>query len=86
MKEKKYCQMRMTHRISVFLLLLFAFAGILPGTKAQAQEPKNNLTYTFTSTHDEAVSTKANPGETTVLVFGYVGCSKTGILNWHQRA
>ena len=77
MKEKKHCQMRMTHRISVFLLLLFAFAGILPGTKAQAQEPKNNLTYTFTSTHDEAVSTKANPGETTVLVFGYVGCSKT---------
>lgn len=70
-------------RVSAFFMLLFlaVLAAFATGKNVQAQETlpesKDNLTYTFTSTGDEAVSTKANPGQTTVLVFGHTKCSYT---------
>ncbi len=70
-------------RVFAFFMLLFLplFAVFASGKKVRAEdtapESKDNLTYTFTSTGDEAVSSKANPGQTTVLVFGHTKCSYT---------
>ena len=90
MKEKGFIQK------SVLLLLCFLLA-FLPGFRIQAADGARtgiaNPTYTLTSTQDRAVSTKANPNETTVLIFGYVGCSKTrstltsiASCNWVKRS
>ena len=74
-------QKHRTYMTTVFMSLLLLLAlAVIPSTKARAQGEKsgiNNLTYTLTATNGAAVSTKANPGETTVLVFDYVGCGKT---------
>ena len=90
MKEKKFMKWFMPHTAAVFLLLLFF--GMTPETKVQAAE-WNNPAYTFTSTKDTSVSTTANPGQTTVLVFGYTGCGKTrstlnsiSSCNWVHRS
>lgn len=57
------------------LVILFSLLIIASGTNVQAAQ--GNLTYNFMSTDGQTVSTKANPGQTTVLIFGYVGCGKT---------
>lgn len=81
MTEKKFFEMRMPHTFAVLMLLLFLFSGIMPVTKAQAEAAAQstfaNPAHTFTTTKDTAISTKANPGETTVLIFGYTGCGYT---------
>lgn len=68
-------------RMAVFILLfLFPFICMIMGTKAQAAEGEagtDNPAYTFQTTRETTVSTKANPGEVTVLIFGDVGCSRT---------
>ena len=74
MEEKRYTK-------KTILLLLSFLLAFLPGFRIQAADGQRaaiaNPTYTLKSTKDTAVSTKANPNETTVLIFGYVGCSKT---------
>lgn len=57
------------------LVILFSLLIIASGSNVQAAQ--QNLTYNFTSTDGQTVSTKANPGQTTVLIFGHFGCSKT---------
>ena len=55
------------------LLFLIPFLSVAAGIQAQAAEEGtlvDNPTYTFTSTDGSKVSTKANPGETIVLIFG----------------
>ena len=92
MKEKKFIKMHMPYRMAVFFMLLFCVTGMMKGTKAQAAE-YNNPAYTFTSTKDISVSTTANPGQTTVLVFGHTRCGYTrstlnsiSSCNWVHRS
>lgn len=82
MEKEKFFKMRMRHIFPILMLLfLFTFLGIMPETKVQAspvpRSDLNNLSYTFPSANGELVSTTANPGETTVLVFGHTGCGFT---------
>lgn len=81
MTEKNFFQQRALRFFAIPMLLFLLIFGIAPGAKAHAAESQqssiNNLTYTFTSTDGTSVSTKANPNETTVLIFGYTTCSKT---------
>jgi len=63
------------------------------GTKVYADSQIDNPTYTLTSTKNEPVSTKANPNETTVLIFGHTKCSYTrstlnsiSSCNWVKRS
>ncbi|MEY8428404.1 fibronectin type III domain-containing protein [Lachnospiraceae bacterium 46-15] len=81
MTEKKFFEMRIPHTFAVLMLLLFSFLSIMPRINVQAeavaQSTIANPTYTFTTTSDTAISTKANPNETTVLVFGHTRCGYT---------
>ncbi|MEY8392028.1 fibronectin type III domain-containing protein [Lachnospiraceae bacterium 45-W7] len=78
MTEEKFFPKHLTRTVTILaLLLLLPLLSLLTGTKAQAAELKNNPTFTFTSTGGTSVSTQANSNETTVLIFGYVGCGKT---------
>ncbi len=78
MTEEKFFQKHLLHTLTIIsLLFLLTVLSILPGIKTQAAELKENPAYTFTSTNGTSVSTKANPNETTVLIFGYIGCGKT---------
>lgn len=94
MTVNKLIQTRTKIKTAVFMLLvLFPFLYMMMGTTVQAAEGgTENKHYTFKSTSDADVSTKANPGEVTVLIFGNVGCSQTrGTLgsvsacDWVQR-
>ena len=76
MKEKKFIKMHMPHAIAVFFMLMFCVMGMMTGTKVQAAE-YNNPAYTFMSTKDASISTTANPGQTTVLIFGHTRCGYT---------
>lgn len=81
MAQNNYFQQRALRFLAIPILLLFLILGVAPGLKAHAAEGRQssieNLTYTFTSTDGASVSTKANPNETTVLIFGYTTCGKT---------
>lgn len=81
MREKNFIQKHVRHMFAAFaLLFLIPFLSVAAGIQAQAAEEGtlvDNPTYTFTSTDGSKVSTKANPGETTVLIFGYKGCGYT---------
>ncbi len=78
MKEKKFWQKTMLHMFAIFVLsVLCLLSSIVPGAEIYADTAIENPTYTLTSTKGLSVSTRANPGETTVLIFGYIGCSKT---------
>lgn len=85
MEGKKLLQKAPLYTFAILLLLYFSlFPGIAPQMKAHAGESAgaeartmNNPAYTFTATNGEKVVTTANPGETTVLIFGHEGCSKT---------
>ncbi len=62
------------------LALLAVFLGFRPDTMVKAAQSRaalDNPAYTLTSTDGTAVSTKANPNETTVLIFGHTKCSYT---------
>lgn len=73
----KLCKL---HMFTLFLLLSLILSFEL-GTKVQAADDSpsglNNPTYTLTSTNGNTVSTKANPNEITVLIFGHTKCSYT---------
>lgn len=78
-KENFYHKYKM-HLIALLVLLFLPLSGILPERTVQAaalQSGIDNPVYTLTSTSGAAVSTKANPNETTVLIFGHTGCSYT---------
>ncbi|MCI8326379.1 MAG: hypothetical protein HFI37_01220 [Lachnospiraceae bacterium] len=81
MKEKISFSKRVMRTVTIFLFLfLISLLGNIPGTtvRAAGQQSKiDNPTYTLTSTKGTAVSTKANPNETTVLIFGHTGCGYT---------
>lgn len=81
MREKNFTQKHVRHMFAAFaLLFLIPFLSVAAGIQAQAAEERalvDNPTYTFTSTDGSKVSTKANPGETTVLIFGNTACSYT---------
>ncbi len=81
MAEKIYIQKHVRHMFAAFaLLFLIPFLSMAAGIRAQAEgqgTPVDNPAYTFTSTDGSKVSTAANPGETTVLVFGNISCSRT---------
>lgn len=81
MREKNFIQKHARHIFAAIALLFFVpFLSVAAGTKAQAEEQgtlADNLAYTFTSTDGSQVSTTANPGETTVLIFGNIGCGRT---------
>ncbi len=81
MTEKNFFQQRALRFFAIPMLLFLLIFGIAPGAKAHAAESQqssiNNLTYTFTSTDGTSVSTKANPNETTVLIFGDTECGYT---------
>lgn len=80
MKEKHYYHRQMLRLFTVLSLLLLPLLGMIPGTSAQAADQQaaiDNPTYTLTTTSDAKVSTKANPDETTILIFGHTGCGYT---------
>lgn len=77
MIKEKFYQKKLLHSFIIISLLLLPLLWVLPGIRAQAAEVKDNLTYTFTSTDGSAVSTKARPNETTVLIFGHTKCGYT---------
>ncbi len=76
---------RFLHKISkprtlalLTLALLAAILGFWPDeTAAQLRAALNNPAYTLTATDGTAVSTKADPNKTTVLIFGHTKCSYT---------
>lgn len=82
MKERVFLQKNMSCTFMVIILLVVSMlSGIAPGIKTNAatnsQASIENPAYTFTSTNGTSVSTKANPNETTVLIFGHTTCSYT---------
>ena len=82
MKDKNFLQKSMLYAAVCSLLLAFCLlSGILPGLRVSAAERVRSVVanpqYTLTSTDDARIATTANPNETTVLIFGYTGCSKT---------
>ena len=81
MTEEKFFSKQMLHKFTMIsLLLLLSLLSILPGIKAQAAaqvSELNNPEYKFTTTKNTTVSTKANPNETTILIFGHTTCSYT---------
>lgn len=81
MTEEKFYQRHALRLFAALMMLLFPLLGIMPGATAQAaasqQSTINNPAYTLRATDGAAVSTKANPNETTVLIFGHTGCSYT---------
>lgn len=80
MKEKHYYHRQMLRLFTVLSLLLLPLLSMIPGTSAQAADQQvaiDNPTYTLTTTSDAKVSTKANPDETTILIFGHTGCGYT---------
>lgn len=96
MKETSFFQTRKPHAFAGFLLLfLLLFSSVSSGTAqaAAARATFQNPAYTFTATDGTSVSTTANSGETTVLIFGYIGCGKTrstlesvASSNWVKRS
>lgn len=66
---------------AIILLALCLLPGIGAGIQAYAATDAGssiqNPAFTLTSTNGSAVSTKANPNETTVLIFGHTKCGYT---------
>lgn len=70
---------RIFHNFLLLVLLLILVFVIHSETKIQAASRKGtaNPEYTFTSVNGEEVSTTAQPGITTVLVFGKTNCGNS---------
>ncbi|MCI8489065.1 MAG: hypothetical protein HFJ04_02230 [Lachnospiraceae bacterium] len=82
MKDKNFLQKSMLYAAVCSLLLAFCLlSGILPGLRVSAAERVRSVAanpqYTLTSTEGDRIATTADPNKTTVLIFGYTGCSKT---------
>lgn len=80
MKEKHFYPRQTLRLFMIIGLLLLPLLSMIPGKQAQAADQQagiDNPTYTLTTTSNGKVSTKANPNETTVLIFGHTGCSYT---------
>ena len=82
MTTKEKINVRIMQIFSAFaVLFLISCLGLASETDAWAntvpQSAIENPTYTLTTTKDTSISTKANPNETTVLIFGYPSCGKT---------
>ncbi len=63
-----------------FMILTLPFSTNMTGMQVQAAEEQTgieNPTYTLNTIDGTSVSTKANPNQTTMLVFGKTTCSKT---------
>lgn len=98
MREVKLLQKTIPQTFAMLTLLaLCLLFDIAPEEKTYAAtEPQasiENPTYTLTSTNGSHVSTKANPNETTVLIFGHTNCSYTratlnsiSSCNWVKRS
>lgn len=95
MEEKISFSKRVVRTVTILTwLFLIPLFGNIPGANVlAAQAAIDNPTYTLTSTDDSAVSTKARPNETTVLIFGSIECSKTNATldsisscNWVKRS
>lgn len=76
MKEENFYQKHMLPLLAIFTLFLVPLLSFARGTTAQAAG-YDNPTYTFTSTSGSSISTKANPNETTVIIFGHTKCGDT---------
>ena len=77
---------RLLSLLLVLILLPFGvladLGGLLPGMSAlqaaaAGQPGYENPEHTFTSVEGASVSSKGNPGQTTVIVFGHVRCGNT---------
>lgn len=81
MSKEKFYQRHVLRLLTILALLFIPLASMMPGTITQAADSQqstiDNPTYTLKSTDGTAVSTKANPNETTILIFGHTGCSYT---------
>lgn len=81
MSKEKFYQRHVLRLLTILALLFIPLASMMPGIITQAaagqQSTINNPAYTLRATDGTAVSTKANPNETTVLIFGHTGCSYT---------
>ena len=60
-----------------FVTGYITISGTVSATKAVAASLGENLSYTFTSTDDEMVSTTVTPGQPTVIVLGATTCGNT---------
>lgn len=63
-----------------FMILTLPFSTNMTGMQVQAAEEQTgieNPTYTLNTIDGTSVSTKANPNQTTMLVFGKTTCSRT---------
>lgn len=95
MEEKISFSKRVVRTVTILTwLFLIPLFGNIPGANVlAAQAAIDNPTYTLTSTDDSAVSTKARPNETTVLIFGHTKCGLTrstlnsiSSCNWVKRS
>lgn len=97
MTKKIFAKKHLTHTFMIIsLLFLLPFISILPGINTQAAEQTSvfdNPEYTLVTTKNTSISTKANPNETTILIFGHTGCSYTRstlnsitACNWIKRS
>lgn len=82
MTKKKFFNVRFLQMCSIFaVLFLISFFGSTPKNDIWAetapQSDLENPAFTFTTTKDTTISTKANPNETTVLIFGHTKCGYT---------
>lgn len=79
MTKENFYHKHKLYRIALLVLLFLPLSCMIPSKTAQAAEQFNvdNPASTLTSTSGAKISTKANPNETTVLIFGHTGCSYT---------
>lgn len=74
MKKRSY---RLMSLLLILSLVILPFSGTVSATKAVAASLGENLSYTFTSTDNETVSTTVTPGQPTVIVLGATTCGNT---------
>lgn len=74
MKKRSY---RLMSLLLILSLVILPFSGTVSATKAVAASLGENLSYTFTSTDNETVSTTVTPGQPTVIILGATTCGNT---------
>lgn len=74
MKKRSY---RLMSLLLILSLVILPFSGTVSATKAVAASLGENLSYTFTSTDDEMVSTTVTTGQPTVIILGATTCGNT---------
>lgn len=97
MKKENIYQKHKLHFFAILMLLLIPLLSIAPRAAVQAADSRqsgfDNPACTFTSTNGSTISTTANPNETTVIIFGRIGCgytrstlSSVSSCEWVKRA